>query len=105
MSPAQRQALIIWLWHYVECEEYERTLPGHWMYGKETSDSWMPNDTIVARDHARWRETRAAAELAKYNIGKDPSHWITSQIWENAREEAKYYTYRNALATLFELDT
>lgn len=61
-------ALIVWLRFEVECETFERQLPGFWFRGDPKLDAWIPHDLALARRYAHEKKLDALAEIRRLEI-------------------------------------
>lgn len=67
------RALIVWLRFEVECEDFDRQLPGFWWRGDPSSDEWLPHDMGLSRRYAYEKRRDAEAELRRLEIPRELS--------------------------------
>lgn len=61
-------ALIVWLRFEVECENFDRSLPGFWFKGDPKLDEWIPWDLPLSRRFAHQKKLDALAEIRRLEI-------------------------------------
>lgn len=90
-----KQAYIIWLRYEVECEAYDRTLPGVW-WGRTPEeraklDTWMPFQTHISysRTHARTLRLKAMKELQEARVSLEESTKAHESI-KQLKHQAQY---------------
>lgn len=73
-----RDALIEWLRFEIECETFDRAIPGFWL--PNARDEWMPYDGALSRRFAREKRLDAEAKLRSVGYSLD--------MWTEARRYA-----------------
>lgn len=98
MSWDERMALIVWLRHDIQTEEFDRTLPGAF---HRSVDEWMPAPWAIAESRGFAATSRRAAEqeLAVLGISVEVSTWARDSI---VRKRASLEGQRRELAALLE---